>query len=237
MSPIPSRIGPTLNRSRSTAPEMATSAPGPRTLDTTRLNGGGWCEAAPRGSRAALPHCGAGGANCTQSTSMSGPSVRCTILDSFVTAEMAFSRSSGSSMSVARVVNRLDTLLPPRRGAARWVGGHGDTGHQRPHRELVVGQQPAAYGAADTASTTSFMVTPLARWTSLIAATLSVQVAKLRRAVRDRLKRVRGASRIGRGTPTVEVRDAARARPRPRRSARAAPAGSRSAGRHPPGPS
>ena len=68
---------------------------------------------------------------------------------------------------------------------------------------------PAASGAQlrpTTASTTSFMVTPLARWIALISAIGSVAVAKLRRAVSAPLKGVRGTSSSGRGTLTDDAR-------------------------------
>ena len=93
-----------------------TGSPGPRTLDTITLNGGRCFEAAPEWeySRSAALN-GAGGVNCTQSMSMSGPRVRCTSFDSLVVSEIRRSRAAGSSTSVASEVNRLDTRLPPSR--------------------------------------------------------------------------------------------------------------------------
>ncbi len=101
----------------------------------------------------------------------------------------------------------LETRLPPRRGPAPGASvatGTPATSERSGSLPSACSQRRAA--PPTTASTTSFMVTPLARWIALISAIGSVAVAKLRRAVSAPLKGVRGTSSSGRGTLTDDAR-------------------------------
>ena len=100
---------------------------------------------------------------------------------SFVTAEMARNRATGSSMSVASDVNMFDTELPMRRGPSCWSGIATGT----PATSALSGMPPwsARYwrsAPAHTARTTSFTVTPNAFLTVLTSSRGSVAIANQR---------------------------------------------------------
>src|SRR5947208_15288947 len=89
---------------------------GPGTFDTTRLIGGRCLAARPRREYVRMNQLnGRAGAYSSQFAMVSAPRMFCATFASLVTSWIARTHATGSSMSVARVVSRLATLLPPDR--------------------------------------------------------------------------------------------------------------------------
>src|SRR5207253_11080923 len=113
-------------------------------------------------------------------------------LASLVTAEMARTRATGSSMSVARDVNMFDTALPLRRrpsppGIATGTPATNARSGTPPWSARYWRRAPA-----HTASTTSFTVTPNAFLTAFTSSSGSVAIANHRWGVSAPLNGVLG---------------------------------------------